>query len=841
MKYRVPSLVLASVWLFSSVVFAEKAADPGVTLTFAAKVAPMKPMPGFFPMYWDAKEGKLWVEISRFEEDFLYYDSLPAGLGSNDVGLDRGQLGRERVVHFTRIGPKVLLVESNLGFRAAGGTEAEQRAVRDSFAQSVLGGFSVAVEDEGRVLVDATDFFLRDAHGVADTLKQGKQGDFKVDSARSAIYLPNTKNFPRNSEIEATLTFAGNEPGDWVREVAADSTALTLRQHHSLVQLPPPGYAPRAFDPRAGYFSTSYADYATPIGEPLQRQFITRHRLAKKDPAAARSEPVEPIVYYLDSATPEPVRSALLEGARWWNQAFEAAGYVNAFRVEMFPEDADPMDARYNLIQWVHRSTRGWSYGNSIVDPRTGEILKGVVSLGSLRVRQDYLIAEGLLAPYETGRPASPEMEQMALARLRQLSAHEVGHTLGLGHNFIASTAGRASVMDYPPPFAQLRANGTIDLSDAYARGIGEWDKVAIAYGYQDFPTHTDEVKALAGILEAARARGLIFLTDEDARPAGSAHPQVHLWDAGTNAVDELQRMLALRSAVLARFSENVIQPGRPLATIEEALVPAYLMHRYQLEAAAKSIAGTAYTYALRGDGQVPLTPVAPAEQRRALEAILASLAPEVLKVPETLLKIIPPRPAGFPRHRELFANHTAGVFDALAPAEAAAEIAFAVLFDAGRAARLVEQHARDPQQPGLDEVLDRVIEATWRRPAGDNYAGEVQRTINYSALAHFIELFSSASSTPQTKAIVGSRLRTLAATLAKSADAKSLAPPQRAHLLQGQRMILDYFARPNDYIPLKIPPPPPGQPIGDVLGCDAPAIWIGSWLGAPVSNASVR
>jgi hypothetical protein len=821
MRPRFWSPIYAAIALLGLAVSAADAPESGAPRTFAEMVARMKAMPGFFSLYWDEKTGKIWLEISRFDEDFLYYDSLPAGLGSNDIGIDRGQLGRERVVHFTRIGPKVLLMESNLGFRAAGGSTAEQRAVRESFAQSVLGGFVVGFEDSGRVLVDATEFFLRDAHRVADTLKHSKQGDFKIDPARSAMYLPNTKNFPRNTEVEVTQTFTGADPGEWVRDIAADPMALTVRTHHSLVQLPPPGYVPRAFDPRAGYFAASFANYASPIGEPLVRQFITRHRLAKKDPSAARSEPVAPIVYYLDPAMPEPVRSALLEGARWWNQAFEAAGYVNAFRVEMFPEDADPMDARYNLIMWVHRYTRGWSYGSSIIDPRTGEILKGVVSLGSLRVRQDYLIAEGLLAPYETGKPASPEMEKMALARLRQLSAHEVGHTLGLSHNFIASTAGRASVMDYPPPFAQLRPDGAIDLSDAYAVGIGEWDKVAITYGYQDFPKGTDETQALTGILDAARFRGLIYLTDEDARPAGSPHPAVHLWDAGTNAVDELQRILALRSAVLARFGENVIQPGRPLATIEEALVPAYLMHRYQLEAAAKSIAGTAYTYALRGDGQIPLTPVAPVEQRRALEAILGSLAPESLKLPESLLKVIPPRPAGFPRHRELFANHTAAVFDALAPAEAAAEIAFTVLFDPGRAARLVEQHALNPEQPGLDEVVDRVLDATWHKPAGNDYAGEVQRTVNYSLLAHLIDLLANPAATPQTKAILGYKLKALADAFAKDGASESLPPAQRAHLWQGQRMITDYFARPTEYVPLKIAQPPPGAPIGNVLNCD--------------------
>jgi hypothetical protein len=799
-----------------------KSSAPAPIPTIKAKVAGMDAKPGFFPLYWDAKAGKLWLEIQKFDEDFLYYDSLPGGLGSNDIGLDRGQLGRERVVHFMRSGPKILLMEKNLAFRAVGGSAAEARAVADSFAQSVLGGFEVAAEEGGRVLVDATAFFLRDAHDVVGTLKKAKQGEFKLDLARSALELTHTKSFPKNTEVEVILTFAaGGEPGEWVRDVATDPSVLTVRTHHSLVQLPGPGYTPRAFDPRAGYFSMSYANYASPIGAPLVQRFITRHRLAKKDPTAAKSEPVAPIIYYLDPATPEPIRSALLDGARWWSQAFEAAGYVNAWRVEMLPDGADPMDARYNFIEWVHRATRGWSYGASISDPRTGEIIKGHVSLGSLRVRQDYLIAEGLLAPYETGKPASPAMEKMVLARLRQLAAHEVGHTLGLAHNYISSTANRASVMDYPPPFAQLEADGTINLSDAYAVGIGEWDKVAIAYGYQDFPKNTDEPKALTGLIDAARGRGLIFLTDKDARPPGSPHPQVHLWDTGVNAVDDLQRMLTLRTTVLARFGENVIPPGRPLATIEEALVPAYLLHRYQLEAAAKSIAGTSYTYALRGDGQVPLTPVPPAEQRRALEVILGSLAPDSLKLSEALLKTIPPRPAGFERHRELFANHTAEAFDALAPAEAAAQIAFAVIFEPGRAARLVEQHVRDAAQPGLAEVIERVLDATWRKSAGDDYAGEVQRTVDTSALSYLIDLLARPAATAQTKALVAASLQNLADWLGREGAKEALPLAQRAHYQQGARRIADYFAAPKDYTPLRLPEPPPGQPIGDALDCD--------------------
>ncbi|MEK6566087.1 MAG: zinc-dependent metalloprotease, partial [Bacteroidota bacterium] len=587
--------------------------------------------------------------------EFLYVNSLPAGVGSNDIGLDRGQLGQDRVVKFLRTGPRILLIQPNYSYRATSDDQDERKAVEDAFAQSVLWGFDVSAEEGGRVLVDASAFYLRDAHEVVGALRRANQGTFKLEASRSAFYLPRTKNFPQNTEVEATLTFVGDDPGGLVQQVTPTPQAITVRQHHSLIELPDNNFKMRAFDPRAGFFGINYMDYATPIHEPIVKQFIARHRLAKKDPAVALSEPVSPIVYYLDRGTPEPVRSALLDGARWWNQAFGAAGYKDAFRVEMMPEGADMMDVRYNVIQWVHRSTRGWSYGSTVTDPRTGEIIKGHVSLGSLRVRQDFLIAEGLLAPYEDGKPANPEMEKMALARLRQLSAHEVGHTLGLSHNYISSTANRASVMDYPHPLVKIKEDGTPDLSDAYASGIGEWDKVAIAYGYQDFRSGTDEKGALTKILADAMNRGLIFLTDQDARPPGSAHPQTHLWDNGKNAVDELDRFMKVRAVALARFSEHNIRQGAPMATLEEVLVPLYLGHRYQVEAASKVLGGMNYTFALRGDGQTVTSVVAPEEQRRALTSLLNTIASDALMLPKRIVRLIPPRAYGYSRHRELF------------------------------------------------------------------------------------------------------------------------------------------------------------------------------------------
>jgi len=788
-------------------------AGAGPAQSIAEKTKDAEKLPGYFNLYWDAKQGKLWLEIDKWGTEFLYQSSLPAGIGSNDIGLDRGQLGATRVVRFERSGPKVLLVQENLDFRAITNDPYEKKAVRDSFAESVIWGFAAAAEDGARVLVDATDFYLRDAHGVTNALRRAKQGSFRLENSRSAIYLANTKNFPLNTEVEATLTFVGDDPGAWVRSVTPDPQAITVREHHSFVQLPPAGYKTRVYDPRGSFFGISYFDYATPVSEHIAKRFIARHRLEKKDPTAAMSEPMQPIVYYLDRGAPEPIRSALLEGARWWNQAFEAAGYKDAFRVELMPEGADPMDLRYNVIQWVHRSTRGWSYGAGVIDPRTGEIIKGHVTLGSLRVRQDYLIAEGLLAPYEKGKPVSPKMLEMALARLRQLAAHEVGHTLGLEHNYSSSTVNRSSVMDYPPPVVKLGADGVPDLSDGYAKGIGEWDKVAIAFGYQDFAPGTDEGAALNKLLGDAFARGLRFLTDQDARPAGSSSSVAHLWDSGTNAVDELNRLMTVRAAALKRFGENNIREGDPLTTIEDALVPIYMLHRYQVEAASKLVGGMDYVFALRGDGQTPTNVVAPVEQRRALAAVLATLKPQTLALPEPLLKMIPPRPPDYERGREHFKIRTSPAFDALAPAEAAAQHTLQFLFNPARAARLVEFHARSASNPSLEEVLDAVLMTTWKAPRGADYVGAIARAVDDVALYDLLALATNDAASPEVRAIAGFKAHQLKAWLGGAAAGAG--EDEQAHRAQAIRQI-EQFEREPKKLELAAPSEPPdGPPIG--------------------------
>ncbi|MBX2965074.1 MAG: zinc-dependent metalloprotease [Cyclobacteriaceae bacterium] len=779
----------------------------------AAKVSGMKHYPGYFDFYYDEKQDKLFLVIDKLNTEFLYVNSLPAGIGSNDIGLDRGQLGGTRIVKFERTGPKVLMVQPNYRFRAITDNIDERNAVEQAFAQSVLWGFTVTAEEKGKILVDATDFYFQDAHNVTGRLRNQQQGNYTLDKSRSAFYLPRTKNFPQNTEVEVTLTFTGQATGAYIRSVTPSPNNVTVRQHHSFVQLPDDNYKPRKFDARAGYFGTSFYDYATPIHEPIEKRFINRHRLEKKDPNAAISEPVKPIIYYLDRGTPEPIRSALLDGARWWNQAFEAAGYKDAFRVEILPEGADPMDVRYNVINWVHRSTRGWSYGASVSDPRTGEIIKGHVSLGSLRVRQDFLIAEGLLAPYETGKAVPPQMQEMALARLRQLSAHEVGHTIGLAHSYASSTENLASVMDYPHPIATIK-DGKIDLSKSYDDKIGVWDKLAITYGYAQFPQGTNEAAALEKILQDGLKQGLTFLSDQDARPTGGAHPYAHLWDNGQDATDELNRVMQVRALALKNFGEKNIREGVPMALLEETLVPVYFFHRYQAEAASKVLGGLNYRYAVRGDGQPVTEMISAAQQQKALDALLGTVTPQALALPADLIKNIPPHPIGYPRTREVMRTRTDLTFDPLAYAESASDMVLGLIFHPARATRLVQHHALNNQQPSLESVIDKVVNTTFKSATKNGYEGLLQMTVNHSVLNSLIKLNRNQNASPQARAIAHlkiDQLKTWLTEKTKSTTNESW----KAHYAYSLNTIQAFRENPEKYEAENLLSPPPGQPIG--------------------------
>ena len=823
---------------------------PAAVQSIDDRTSGMKKIDGYFPLYWDERTGSMFLEISRLDSDFLFSTGLSAGLGSNDIGLDRGTgRGGGRLVQFQRVANRVMLVQGNQSFRSSSKNPLERKSVEDSFAKSILWGFTIAGESSGRILVDASDFFLRDLVNAGSSLRPG---NYRIDRTRSAFYLPNTRNFPKNTEVDITLTFVNEPTGGGggggagpaqgpapigqtgggggggfggglfsgsVASVTPSPEAVTMREHVSFVELPDSTtFQPRNDDPRAGYGGLSFVDYSVPIGEPIQFRYIRRHRLQKKDPAAAISEPIKPIQYWVDSGAPEDVKKALVEGAMWWDKAFEAAGFRNAFKVDILPADADPMDIRYNMINWVHRSTRGWSTGGSVSDPRTGEIIKATVTLGSLRDRQDYMIFEGLLSPYANGDERPAVLYETALQRIRQLSAHEVGHTLGLGHNYYDSSKGWISVMDYPVALAELQPDGRIDLSKAYHQNIGEWDKAAINYGYREFPDRGNHDAALEKILDDAWTADLRYFTNQDI----DIHPKADQWTNGADQTLELTRLMKVRRVALDRIGVNTIRKGMPTVMIEEPLVPIYMYHRYAVESTASAIGGQDFVYAMRGDNRTPVEWVKGEMQRKAIDALAATLKPSELTIPKRILDLLPPRPPGYGMHRELFPRTTGDGFDPVNPASIAADVTIGFMLQPDRAARMVTQNAVDQSLPGLGEVIDRLVRATFDQATSGSYEQEVRRAEERVLVDRVMWLAQSAPNA-QVRAIASLKLDRIAARSRAGMTAPAVgsqAEGERAHRTLLAADIKRFLERPmmdasgGRIMPAS--PAPPGAPIGD-------------------------
>jgi hypothetical protein len=841
-------LLLAMLLLGPAAVFAEA---PGAAKPLAELTRGLQPQPGFIQLWRDVEQGRVLLSVTALDQPFLLLSSLPYALGSNDVGLDRGQPGELRMVRFEKHGKRLFLVQDNTRYTARSADRDERAAVNESFAGAVLwsgeilasepagasarpapatAGTPAAVDAAGGTeapqgsahLVDFSSFLLADWHGVAAKLDENKQGAYRVDAARSAVLAAQAKSFPDNVELEAILTFQGPGQAEFVRQVAADPASLSLRQHISLVRLPDAGYQPRAYHPSSGGFDTGYFDFATPLAGSIDVRWQVRHRLEKTDPTAAVSAVKKPIVYYVDRGAPEPVRSALLDGARWWSSAFAKAGFKDAFRVELLPEGADAMDIRYNMIHWVHRATRGWSYGNALADPRTGQIIRGAVTLGSQRVRQDILIAESLLAPYGKGADGAKAQlaEQMALARLRQLAAHEVGHTLGFAHNFAASRYGNGngSVMDYPHPVLKLNGAGEVDLAEAYGVGVGVWDDYIVNYIYGQFGAGKQEEAALAQLRAGAKAANLSYVSDGDARAPGASHPDGLLWDFGPDSIKTWDQLTAVRQRALQTFSMDVLPEARQSGELEARLVPIYLLQRYQGEALARLIGGGEFDYGSSGDikagiarSGVRTTPAA--VQRQALARLTDSLRAEYLALPAKLLDVLTPPAQGYERGREYFGTRMNSVFDAFSAVEAASAQSAGFLLDAGRLNRLAWQHARDAQQLGVRETLGLLLQRTWQRgPVGAGVAGgeAVQLAANWVLLDAMLNLLDGAKLHPQVDAELRQQVREFGQWLAKNPGKDVVAHSRK----QAATLIAQYLADPRSVKLRPLPAIPPGAPI---------------------------
>ena len=764
---------------------------------------------GFMNFSYNEDLGKIILDISELDSEFLYINSLSRGVGNNDLGLDRGQLGNSRLVYFTKRGGKILLIQPNLRYVSNSSNNLENKAVEEAFARSVLFGFDIIEKTKDSYKIDITSFLIRDAHGVSQRLRYSNSGSYTLNKSMSAIDLDRTKAFPKNIEFDVLLTFTGNPSGNLVRSVTPTASNLTVNQHHSFVELPDNNYKKRKFDPRSGSNPFIVYDYSTPIDDKLEQRFIVRHRLNKKYPKQEISEPVEPIVYYIDNGTPEPVKSALIEGGNWWNQAFESAGYKDAFRIEVLPEDADPMDVRYNLIQWIHRSTRGWSYGANVIDPRTGEIIKGQVSLGSLRVRQDYMILSGLIDnPNDVENKSL--IKKTSLDRIRQLSAHEIGHTLGFAHNYISSANNRSSVMDYPHPKIDI-INGDINIDNAYSKNIGDWDKVSVRYAYTDFQENENEDNKLNEIIEEAVNKGLYFLSDSDSRPVGSANPFSHLWDNGEFPYKELNKLIKVRDLALKNIDlENLIN-GESYDRIEDILVPIYMLHRFQIESAAKAIGGVDYLYFVKNKDNDKVKFVDSKLQKESLKSLLNVLNPKNLVLPNNLIQILSPRSFRNPRTRENFESNTGVTFDYINASSSIINHTLTFLMNPERINRIYQQNMFGENILMLKDYLTIISNSIFSNKKMSPYESSINKNTSSLFLDHLFLTFNNSNTNDLSKSVILSSIMNTKEKLSSNLN------DYNSFLVN---KINGFIDNPDKYIPVEKTKIPDGSPIGN-FSCD--------------------
>ena len=767
---------------------------------------------GFFNFSYSENKDRIYLEVNSLNKQFLYVSALSQGIGSNDIGLDRGQLGARKIVFFKKSGNKLLLIEPNLKYVAKTKNPLEKKSVYEAFAKSVLHGFNIIDYKNGSYKIDITSFLLEDRHGIIKRLVDRNQGKYAIDKSKSSINLDRTKAFEKNIEFDVLLTFTGNAEGKFIKSVTPSPDNITVYQHHSFIELPDSNYKPRIFDPRSGSNSISYFDYSSPVTEKTLKKYILRHRLIKKNKNTTLSEPLEPIIYYLDNGTPEPVRSALIEGGEWWNEAFEKIGFKNAFKIKILPKNADPLDIRYNVIQWVHRSTRGWSYGSSVIDPRTGEIIKGHVSLGSLRIRQDFMIAIGLLeAPYSLTNNKEKIALDMALSRIKQLSAHEIGHTLGFAHNFSASSNNDSSVMDYPHPNIKL-SNNKINIENAYSTGIGEWDKVSVAYSYSEFDELQDENSELDKLLENSFRNNLSFISDADSRPIGSSHPTAHLWDNGPDAIIELKKIIQIRDIALQNISLDHLKKGEPYSNLQDIIVPIYLLHRYQSEAVVKLIGGVDYDYAVKGNIKYKISMVEKNKQREALANFIQLLTPEKLKFPNKLRKLLFPKAFGSKVTRENFLTQTGVTFDFIGAANTLSNNLLKLLLNSERVSRLIQQTGFDVSQLSFEEVIENLFAISFKKRYSDNHYRQINEVVKHNILKNIFSLGQNPKVYPEIKAIIFSKLEYLDNFLAGQEDL--------IYSNYYRSEIQKYFDNPDDFRPKLSNRMPDGSPIG-AFSCD--------------------